>query len=152
MFALTDLRTNGASILEEFPTQFEVVLNNDIQTGNHKMTVELEFIADGLSTGLLSRGLYYNPTGGTINAPNNYFTYNLLLLAPGGTLQDSFFFPQLRTIKVRNLQYRKDQATTTRITFSWEQRNVNVTLFYQDTIENLINNTPLGPISPITLS
>lgn len=146
MTAITDLRTNGANLDEQFPTQYEVLLGKDIQTGNHLFTIDLDFYSDGLLTGVISRG---NPiTTAAINSAPGTSLYTLLLVAPYANYQDSYFFPNVRTARTRKVKYSKTDPTVLRITFIAENRNPNVDLFYQDTIPNLIADTPLGPISP----
>ena len=141
---MTDLRTNGATISEKQDRTWEYVLGNDIQSGNCQFTITLDFYSDGLQTALLCRGLAVG--GGTINAPLNNSLYSLLLVAANQYAQSSYFFPKLRTLRSRELSYKKNAVTTTRITFIAEDRSPNTTLFYQDTVANLIS--VMGSQSP----
>ena len=139
---MAEVRTNGAALTETMPTDYRQVLNNRIQSDNHSFNVVLSFYSDDPLTAKVSRG--QSITAPYINtAPGNQ-QYALLLVDPEGT--DSFYFPSLSTIKTRGLNYDKNKPTVTEITFRCENRNPNVTLFYQDTISSLI--TIMGSQSP----
>jgi hypothetical protein len=145
MSPVTELRTNGAILAEAMPTQYEEVLGKDIQAGNHTFTVELEFLSDDPLTAKLARGLPIDAT--YINTAPAQSLYTLLLVSPDSGQPTSYFFPKLRTLKTRDLRYTKNTPTVTKITFVGEARNPNVTLFYQDTVANLV--TTMGGISPV---
>lgn len=141
---LTDLRTQGAALTESMPTQFEQVLGKDVQSGNHIFTVQLDFYSDSLMTANLTRGQSISNTS-YYSAPATN-TYALLLVPPDSTVSSAYYFPKLRTLKVRDVAYRKNAPVGTQITFIAEDRDPNVTLFYQDTVANLISI--MGSCSP----
>jgi hypothetical protein len=141
---ITALRTNGATLKENQPRDYQYILLNDIQSGNCTFTIDLDFYTDALQTTVLTRGLPVNT--GTINSPLSNNLYSLLLVAPNQLAQSSYFFPKARTTRSRELAYKKDGVTTTRVTFTCEDRSPNTTLFYQDTLSNLIS--VMGSQSP----
>jgi hypothetical protein len=131
---ITDLRTNGAKIKEDFPTDYVEVLGNRIQNGNHTVDVTLSFLSD--STLVTSIVL-----GKSINASTEYVApgeqqYSLLLVDSQGI--DSYYFPRLSAIKTKAVEYSKSKPVTTEVVLRAEARNPNTVLGYQAPISTLI--------------
>lgn len=143
MTAVTDLRTNGAKLKEDFPTNYVRVLDNHIQSDNHTFDVTLAFLSDSTLVGALALGR--SITASTQYTPPGNQQYNLLLIDAQGI--DSYFFPKLSTLKTRATEYQKDKAVTTEITFRAENRDPNVILAYQASVATL--QGIMGSISPV---
>ena len=146
---ITDLRTSGTTVTETFPQTFVQSLNSgagdNIQSGNHSIELTLEFYSDSLMTARLTRGLPIDWP--YINSPPGVGQYAVLLVAPDPESISNFYFPLLRSTNVRPLGYKKTAATTTPVTLAVETRNPITTLFYQDTLANLVS--VMGSISPV---
>jgi hypothetical protein len=129
---IPELRTNGALISDVTPADFIYASRNYQQSGNHVVSVTLSFYSDDILTFNLTRGLNISNTSST--TPVNNLQYSLFLLAPANYPNGNYYFPVLSTARKRDVEYSKGKPTVTQITFSNEDRDVNVILSYQDTL------------------
>jgi len=133
--SIPELRTEGALISENTPSDFIQTLKNRAQSGNHEVTLVLNFYSDQINTVNLSRGASIANTSPNVVPGQNQ--YSVLLVAPATYPNSNFYFPAISTIHERKVNYNKDKATITQITFSIEDRDVNTILYYQDSLANL---------------
>lgn len=147
MTRLASLRTGGALIREEFPTSpaLRALDYNVVQSGNWTVRITLTFLKD--SSDLLVRLCRGLTISADLNSPPGTNQYTLLLISPNPDQKDSYFFPRVRTEKVREVNYSKSNATALQITFIAEDRNPNNAIIYANTSAGLVST--MGSISPI---
>lgn len=144
---ITSFRVQGATIREELPTSpaLRCLDYNVVQSDNWTVKVTLTFLKDNDDmVTRLCRGLTISQS---INSPPATNQYQLLLLAPDSDVKESYYFPRVRTDKVREIGYSKNNASVLSVTFIAEERNVNNPILYIDTYANLA--TVMGSVSPI---
>lgn len=142
---ITDLRTSGVRINEDFPTETIPALSYaDLQSGLWRIEIVITFLGDGDFPTRLSRGLTISQD---VNAGPGTSQYALLIVAPDDTITSSYYFPRVRTIKSRNIPYTKSAPTITEVTFLAEDRNPTVSLMYKNTPTGLAS--ALGVRNPL---
>lgn len=144
---ISSFRTQGATIREEMPTSnaLRCLDYNVIQSDNWTIRVTLSFLKDNDDMVVrLCRGLTISQD---INSPIATNQYQLLLIAPDETTKDSYYFPRVRTEKVREVSYSKTAPSVIQLTFIGEERNVNNPIVYVNTPAALA--TVMGSVSPI---
>lgn len=144
---LTPLRTGGATIREELPTSpaLRCLGYNVVQSDNWSVRVTLNFIkdSDDLIT-RLTRGLTISADINTAPGTNQY---QLLLVGFDPDTKESYYFPRVRTEKVREIGYTKTAASVLQVTFIGEDRDVNNPIMYTNTPAALA--IIMGSVSPI---
>lgn len=131
---IVDLRTNGATISSSIPTEHLVVTKNDVQTGNQIVQVRLSFYSTSDLMVRLAKGI--SITGDPDGTPAAQ-KYSLLLLAPSDSTRDSYYFPDLKTEKIYNIDVLKDAAKIIEIKFEQEDPSVAVKLMRKGTYAEL---------------
>lgn len=127
--------TGPINITESLPEQFVPGLDVTIQTGLHEIQATATFYGDSDTLLKLSRGISLSDSADS--APE-FTTYSLLLVYPDDTANSSWYFPQVRVVHNTPLNYSKDAATVLPLNFIWQDRDRYNTIFYKDTIDNLI--------------
>ncbi len=132
---LTSVRTNGASFTENLPSEYVVSQGNTVQNGNHSVSFVLTFLGKEDEVVKLCRGL--SPFATDINAPPAQTRYALMVLGAFPNLGGCYYFPDIWTNKSVELSFSKGSPTTTVVTFSCENRDVTVPLFYEGPLSTM---------------
>lgn len=130
---LVSVRTEGAEVGEDLPTDFVLSLDSPVQSGNHIVRVTLSFLSTSKELTALVRGLL--PGASDINTPIGQTQYSLMLVT--GIGQDNYYFPQVRTEKTYKRTYSKKSPTVTSIVFIAEKRDVTVNIINKGTLAEL---------------
>lgn len=129
---VNSVRTNGADLSENLPSEYQVSIDAPIQVGNHTASVTLEFLGTADETTCLVKGL---PLGSDVNSYMAQSQYALLLVTGAGS--DNYYFPKVRTERTYRRSYNKRAATTTAIVFTAEKRDVTTPIIYKGTLTYL---------------
>ena len=136
-------RTNGCSVSESLPTEYVISIDAPVQSGDHTVTITLEFLSTDDQVTCLARGL---PLGYDVDAGPGQTQYALMLAYPGNT-SDNYYFAKVRTEKTYNRQYGKTRATSTVVVFVAEAREIPIKLLVKGTLAKL--QTAMGAQYPL---
>jgi hypothetical protein len=134
---LNAMRTEGARIQETLPTEYTSTTDIDEIVGNHAATITLSFLAVDDIIVRLARGL--SITASTTANPNMQ-QYSLFVVHPAYDTKNSYWFPQIRTLKTMELSYTKSNATALQVQFTTEFRDPAKAIIEKNTVAALLTS------------
>jgi len=120
---LPDQRTGGSTLTDEMPSEYVVSQGNNVQTGNHVVTLNLTFISQSDDVKCLAKGI---PPGQDPDGTPGQTLYALFLQSGDG---DNYYFPSIKTARSLTIPRTKSSPTTIPITFTVENRDASVQLY-----------------------
>lgn len=124
-------RTGGGVFRETMPSEYVVSVDNNVQVGNHAVSITVSFLGKSDQIIQLMRGL---ALGSDINNPMGQTKYALLATGPDPTSGGNYYLPSCWTERVVETQQTKNSPTVSAVTFRCENRNVLVPLHYEGTL------------------
>lgn len=143
---VNNIRTEGVLIGDTTPTEYISWLDEICVTGDRVITVESSFYSKDSNNlpGLMAKGI---SVGGSFNDITDLQMYTLLLVAPDETLEDSFYFPKVKTNLDWKNSYKKDGGIVTPVTFTLNLNDPFTQPYFKSTVSALVSL--LGTRSPI---
>jgi len=139
------LNTGPITVVDDVPEQYEPVVDNSVQSGLRKVTINLSFYTDDQIIINLARGLLVGETDKSVGSP--FAQYVLLMAYPDETAYSSVLLQKCYTVKHLSANYEKTAPTKIDLQFVATNRNRFNSLINIDTLDNIA--TILGSRSPV---
>ena len=136
------VRTEGARFSQRMETEYTPLIDAEEQVGDVVIECQLSFFENDQIKKLV-RGV---SIAGSPTAALGTQQYSVFLVHPNYTARQSYWLPQVSTVRDKSTEYTKSGASIIRVTFRGTFRSVYKVLELQESVQNCL--TSIGSRAP----
>lgn len=139
-------RTEGGFVNANTPEQWVPIIKNTAQSGEVEFRFECTFFQAGNQ--VIKLGMGNSLSTPREDDPSSFALYTVLLLDEDEDAPESIFIPVCRTVKTVGLNREKKVVRKLKVTFTYQERDRSIKLWYKDTLANLLALPAMAGRSP----